>query len=246
MTNPVYAVFKTASGRVLSLADTAVADDTETEILSGGVNQNNQVGVNLGQYGVNETIVSGMVNTPSGAYTMTAWIESPSGNVLQPVPVSSMGPFQGNLPLCAPLRLMTGMSLKVIVTETQSGGSGAFAAFYSPTKSDIFQIGASALGTGVEQELVSVKTGQSIGNSMVGARITKAYAMGNVASGGGGASVYWPFAYVKSSEGYVKESIGLTMLGSDDISGLDGVRTQTLFSDVNYLVGQNDKLYMTI
>ena len=245
MANPCYAVFKTASGRVLSLVDTAVADDTETEVLSGGVNQNNQTGVNLGQYGTNETIVSGMVNVPSGQYSMTAWIESPSGNVLQPVPVSSMGPFNGLLPLCAPLRLMTGMSLKVIITEV-AGNSGGFAAFYSPTKSDIFQMGTAALSNGTEQELVSVKTGQSIGNSMVGSRITKAYAQGNIASGGGGAALYWPFAYVKSSEGYVKESIGLTMLGSDDISGLDGVHTQTLFSDVNYLVNQNDKLYMTI
>lgn len=245
MANPAYAVFKTASGRVLSLVDTAVADDTETEILSGGVNQNNQTGVNLGQYGVNETIVSGMLNVPSGQYAATAWIESPSGSVLQPIPVSSMGPFNGLLPLCAPLKLMTGMSLKIIITES-AGDSGGFAAFYSPTKSDVFKIGASALGNGTEQELTSVKTGQSIGNSMVGARITKAYAMGCVASGGSGAAVYWPFAYVKSAEGYVKESIGLTMLGTDDILGLDGVHTQTLFSDVNYLVNQNDKLYMTI
>ena len=77
MTQPCYAVFKTASGRVLSLANTAVTEATETEILSGGVNQNNQVGVNLGQYGVNETLIAGQVNTPSGQYYMTAWIESP-------------------------------------------------------------------------------------------------------------------------------------------------------------------------
>ncbi len=242
-TFPVSAAFKTASGKVLSLVNSAVEDDgTETEILSGGVNQNNQVGVNFGQYGVNETITSGLVFTGSGAISVVAWLESPSGNVMQPLPIGGAGTINGMPALCAPVRLMTGMSLKVKLTEVNQNQSYVMA--YSPTKSDIFFMGT-ATGGGAEDELVSVKTGQSIGNSMVGSRVTKIAALGNIASDGA-ATALWPFAYVKAAEGFVKEAVGLTSYGSDDISGLDGLKVQTFFSDCNYLVAQNDKLYMTL
>ena len=241
-TYPVSAAFKTASGKVLSLVNSAVEDNgTETEILSGGLNQNNQTGVNLGQYGVNETITSGLVFTGAGQISVVAWLESPSGNVMQPLPIGGAGTINGMPPLCAPVKLMTGMSLKVKVTEV---GDQSYVMAYSATKSDIFFMG-SPTGGGAEDELVSVKTGQSIGNSMVGSRITKIAAQGNVASTGA-ATALWPFAYVKAAEGYVKEAVGLTSYGTDDIAGLDGLKVQTFFSDCNYLVAQNDKLYMTL
>lgn len=232
----VLGAFQTRSGRVLTVAAAAVAADTETEVLSGGLNQNAQVGVNFGQYGVNETITHGALFMGNDAEIAVAWIEAPTGQVLLPLPITNGGTSQGLVQLCAPITLTTGMSIKVLVTA-QGASATAYLSCYSPRKSDVFKVDAVVAGT--EVEFTSVKTGQSIGNSMVGSTVTKMLASCG-ADPDAAIGNFWPFAYIKSAEGYVKGAVGIA-----NLNDADGANIQAFFSDVNVRIMQNDKAFIT-
>ena len=232
----VFAGFETRSGRFLTFQNDAVVADTETEILSGGTNQNAQVGVGAGQYGVNETLVRGAVYMGNPAENIVAWLEAPTGQVLQPLPITNSGNSMGLVDLCAPITLVTGVSIKVLITAQGAGGT-AYLACYSPQKSDVFKV--DAVSAGNEVEFLSVKTGQSIGNSMVGATITKMRASAGV-NADPAVGQLWPFAYVKSSEGYVKGAVGIANMINADAGNI-----QAFFSDCRIQVMQNDKAFIT-
>jgi hypothetical protein len=170
------------------------------------------------------------------AENIVAWFEAPTGQVLQPLPITNAANSMGLVELCAPIRLITGVSLKVLITAQGAAGT-AYLSCYSPTKSDVFKVDATSAGN--EVEFVSVKTGQSIGNSMVGSTITKMRASAGV-NPDPAVGQLWPFAYVKSSEGYVKGAVGIANMLNGDAGNI-----QAFFSDVRIAVMQNDKAFIT-
>tara|TARA_Y100001972_G_scaffold125019_1_gene175390 strand:+ start:160 stop:882 length:723 start_codon:yes stop_codon:yes gene_type:complete len=235
----VQGAFMTRSGRTLTVVNASVANDTETEILSGGLNQNAQADVNFGQYGVNEVITHGAIFMGNDAENHVAWLEAPTGQVIIPLPTTNAGTYCGMPELCAPIRLMTGMSIKVLVTASGAAAT-AYLSAYGPQKSDIFKVdNVAAGGAGVEQQFTSVKTGQSIGNSLVGVTVTKMKCSAGT-DPDAAVTALWPFAYVKSSEGYVKGAVGISQF----VDG-DGYNIQSKFSDVTIPIKQNDKAFIT-
>ena len=82
----VQGAFMTRSGRTLTVVNASVANDTETEILSGGLNQNAQADVNFGQYGVNEVITHGAIFMGNDAENHVAWLEAARSSYRYPRP----------------------------------------------------------------------------------------------------------------------------------------------------------------
>jgi len=212
-TQAVSVFFQTRSGRALTLQNQSVTDGTETEIQSGGDGLNVVAGVSLGQYGEGEIITHGLaVMTDCPVY---AYIESPNGKVIMPVvAVNAASGCAGTVPLCAPVRLVTGMTLKVLTTDT--GGSStpnaAFSAYCSDGTAEVFDI---SLTNGSTTNFASVKTNLTVGQTLNGKTVVKGLAVtfadldAAEATGFGGYSIldsqgYTKAVYAASSVLYVQ------------------------------------------
>ena len=196
--------FQTRSGKCLTLSDQAT-DGTELEIQSGGNGVNVVENVSLGQYGSGEVITHGLA--VGSVAVLYAYILGQNGKIIMPVPVANDVSAQSLEPLVRPLRLETGMTLRVMTT-TVAGGSGANCSvgFYCTDGSVEYLTATATDGNTVN--FTSIQTGQTIGQTLSGKRVSCVYSATPlqlvIAAGAGSGQAGFP---ILSSEGYTKAMI---------------------------------------
>ena len=203
-TQGVNCVFQTRSGRALTLSDQAT-DGTELEVKSGGNAVNVTDDVSLGQYGAGETITHGLC--VGSVAILYAYVLGQNGKIIMPVPVANDVSAQGIVELCRPLRLETGMQLRVMTTDAGgTQGVNASVGFYCSDGSVEYLTAIAANGTTVN--FTSVQTGQSIGQTLAGKSVMKLYSATPLqlvlAAGAGSGQSGFP---ILSSEGYCKTMV---------------------------------------
>ena len=124
---------------------------------------------NVGDYAPGKRIVSGIVaadNSISYAYILS------QGLVAAIIPVGAKGQAQFQDQLCAPYTLRAGDKVRVL-TNTSSDREAALCVYTSSGTSRIFVVTPSGAAT---NELLDLQTSNSIGDTLQGQRIVKAFA----------------------------------------------------------------------
>jgi len=168
-TQSVSIVMQTTSGTALSFQDHSVEDGVAQELLSGGWNQ--VAGQSLGVVGDGLTVTHAVaIFGDNGSY---AYIANPDGSINQPLMMmrASAG-IQGVIPLCRPVRLIAGMTLKVRSAITGTTYVG-FNVYCASGRAHIFS--GVAGSSGAVTNLTSVINGSDVGSVLTGQTIVKAY-----------------------------------------------------------------------
>lgn len=124
---------------------------------------------NVGDYAPNKRIVSGIVaadNSISYAYILS------QGLVAAIIPVGAKGQAQFQDQLCAPYTLRAGDKVRVM-TNTSADREAALCVYTNTGTSRIFVVTPSGAAT---NELLDLQTSNSIGDTLQGQRIVKAFA----------------------------------------------------------------------
>ena len=124
---------------------------------------------NVGDYAPGKRIVSGIVaadNSISYAYVLS------QGLVAAIIPVGAKGQAQFQDQLCAPYTLRAGDKVRVM-TNTSSDREAALCVYTASGTSRIFVVTPSGAAT---NELLDLQTSNSIGDTLQGQRIVKAFA----------------------------------------------------------------------
>ena len=124
---------------------------------------------NVGDYAPNKRIVSGIVeadNSISYAYVLS------QGLVACIIPIGAKGQAQFQNQLCAPYTLKAGDKVRVM-TNTSSDREAALCVYTASGTSRIFVVTPSGAAT---NELLDLQTSNSIGDTLQGQRIVKAFA----------------------------------------------------------------------
>ena len=124
---------------------------------------------NVGDYAPNKRVVSGIVtadNSISYAYILS------QGLVAAIIPIGAKGQAQFQDQLCAPYTLRAGDKVRVL-TQTSSDREAALCVYTASGTSRIFVVTPSGAAT---NELLDLQTSNSIGDTLQGQRITKAFA----------------------------------------------------------------------
>ena len=124
---------------------------------------------NVGDYAPGKRIVSGIVaadNSISYAYILS------QGLVAAIIPVGAKGQAQFQDQLCAPYTLRAGDKVRVM-TNTSSDREAALCVYTASGTSRIFVVTPSGAAT---NELLDLQTSNSIGDTLQGQRIVKAFA----------------------------------------------------------------------
>ena len=151
---------------------------------------------NVGDYAPGKTVVSGIVaadNSISYAYILS------QGLVAAIIPIGAKGQAQFQDALCAPYRLAAGDKVRVM-TNTASDREAALCCYTASGTSRIFVVTPSGAAT---HELVDLQTGNSIGDTLQGQRIVKAFA-----TSVDGNKIETPGAVVVDNLGNVVGSVG--------------------------------------
>ena len=165
---------------------------------------------NVGDYAPGKTVVSGIVACDNGvAY---AYILS-QGLVAAIIPIGVKGTGQFQDALCAPYRLQAGDKVRVM-NNTAADREAALCCYTASGTSRIFTVTPTGAAT---NELVDLQTGNSIGDTLQGQRIVKAFA-----TSVDGSKVETPGAVVVDNLGNVVGSVGFaspaSLSGSSTIS----------------------------
>jgi len=124
---------------------------------------------NIGDYAPGKTVVSGIVeadNSISFCYILS------QGLVAAIIPVGAKGQAQFQDALCAPYRLKAGDKVRVLTT-TAAARNAALCVYTASGTSRIFVVTPSGAAT---NELLDLQTSNSIGDTLQGQRIVKAFA----------------------------------------------------------------------
>ena len=124
---------------------------------------------NVGDYAPNKRVVSGIVaadNSISYAYILS------QGLVAAIIPVGAKGQAQFQDQLCTPYTLRAGDKVRVM-TNTSSDREAALCVYTASGISRIFVVTPSGAAT---NELLDLQTSNSIGDTLQGQRIVKAFA----------------------------------------------------------------------
>ena len=151
---------------------------------------------NVGDYAPGKTVVSGIVvadNSISYAYILS------QGLVAAIIPIGAKGQAQFQDALCAPYRLVAGDKVRVM-TNTSSDREAALCCYTASGTSRIFVVTPSGAAT---NELLDLQTGNSIGDTLQGQRIVKAFATSI-----DGNKIETPGAVVVDNLGNVVGSVG--------------------------------------
>lgn len=154
-------------GTVIPLQNTSQAEGAEFSLQT---NTTYTVSAqNVGDYAPGKTIVSGSVQAPNGcsyAYILR------QGLVLGLIPISNKGVSgAGALPLCAPITLQPGDQLRVLALAA-SARNAAVCVYTNRGVSRIFVVTPSGAAT---NEPVDLQTGNSVGDTLQGQQIVKAF-----------------------------------------------------------------------
>ena len=151
---------------------------------------------NVGDYAPGKTVVSGIVvadNSISYAYILS------QGLVAAIIPIGAKGQAQFQDALCAPYRLAAGDKVRVM-TNTSSDREAALCCYTASGTSRIFVVTPTGAAT---NELLDLQTGNSIGDTLQGQRIVKAFATSI-----DGNKIETPGAVVVDNLGNVVGSVG--------------------------------------
>ena len=223
--------FQTASGKALTLNAQTLTDGTEAEVTSGGDGLNVVSGISFGQYGVGEIVTHGLAvfsDAPVYAYVLDG-----NGKIVMPIPVAGDFANSAVTPLCRPLRVTNGMTVRALSSDI-CGGSGvncALSAYCSDGSVEVFTATAT---NGNTVEFTSIQTSQGIGKTLNGRTIVKAYAATMLGLDAAEATGFMGFP-ILSSEGYTKA-----------VYAPSGVLySQPAPQVFNVRIDQNDKLQVT-
>lgn len=192
--------FQTQSGKALTLNAQTLTDGTEAEVTSGGDGLNVVSGVSFGQYGVGEVVTHGLAVFSDAA--VYAFILDGNGKIVMPIPVAGDFANSAVVPLCRPLLVTNGMTVRAMSSDI-SGGSGANCALSAYCSDGSVEVFSATATNGNTVEFTSIQTGQSIGKTLNGRTIIKAYAATMLGLDAGEATGFMGFA-ILSSEGYTK------------------------------------------
>ena len=165
-TQSVSAICKGTSGKIYTFENTSVTDGTTFVELLSGPSPYSLTAQSLGDYAQDDTITHALVTAQTNAGA--AKIDF-GGNTVATVAVTAFGVTSEMKPLCTPLRIRPGMTLKVathVVATTQY-----YLAVETGSQSHVFAATSTGAGT---YDLVSVNTGQDIGRE-INTTIQKAY-----------------------------------------------------------------------
>lgn len=174
---------------------------------------------NVGDYAQGKTVTSGLVTADNGiayAYILR------QGLVAAIIPVGIKGVTAFTPALCAPFRLQAGDKVRVM-NNTAADREGALCVFTTSGVSRIFVVTPTG---GATNELVDLQTSNSIGDTLQGQRIGKAFFTSVDGS------------KIESQGAYVVDSLG-NVVGS--VSATDPSSYQALFSSCSIPVNLNFK-----
>ena len=178
----------------------------------------------IGDYGMGKTIVRGLVTFDNGgafAYVLR------QGLVACLVPIGLKGITSDTPALCAPFTLQAGDKL-IVQNNTAADREGALSVYTAQGVSRIFSVTASGAAT---NELVDIQTSNSIGDTLQGQTIVKAFFTSI-----DGAKIETPGAVVVDALGNVVGSVSAT----------DPAKFQAGFNDCRIPVNLNFKAqYLT-
>ena len=168
-TQSVSVVMQTSNGTALSFQDHSVTDDTEQELLSGGWNQ--VTGQSLGVVGDGLTVTHAVAIFGDNAGYV--YLANPDGSINQPLMcMRASAGIQGMIPLCRPVRLMAGMTIRCM-SRTTGSTSVTFNVYCASGRGHIF---SGVAGTsGAVTNLTSVINGAEIGSVLTNETLVKAY-----------------------------------------------------------------------
>ena len=196
-TQSVSAAFQTSQGEALTFVNHAVTDGTETEITSGGFNVIS--GQSAGTYGKDFTITHGLVS--AGDNIVYAYLANQDGSINLVLPVSrNSATIAGMVQLCRPVRLIPGMTIRVLTQTTGSTAVG-MSVFCSSGVSHIFTGTAGSAGT--VSNLTSIKTQTDVGDVLTGQTIAKAW-ISSTADWDAAEAAGFPFVALISGNGRSK------------------------------------------
>ena len=205
MATDIAAFVQFSDGSFASLLKEGATAETVTSLPTGGAQLNQVSGIEIGQAYEGKTAVAASVKVitdddTSGAFCH-AYFLGPDGKVMCPV---QGGGYQttGVPNLKKPVMMKPGVTLQAMFDATGDAVAMASLAVYcTDGTSDVFAVKAVS---GTATAMVSVKTGQSIGNSLPGKTIQCAYATYSATKGvndnGSGISAF----YIESSDGQLK------------------------------------------
>ncbi len=233
MTNQsVNVYFQTQSGKAISLYDDVVTDGTAQEITSGGNGLNLVSGVSLGQFAEGEVLTHGLaVFKDAGVY---AYILDPNGKIIMPISICSDTSGARVLPLCRPIRMVTGMTCQILSVDNGGASDPNTGVGFYCTDGSTEYFTAQATNGATPVQFTSVQTGQSIGQTLSGKVIMKGFVNTAVLLDAG-ESVGFQGIPILSSEGYTKAIYGATY----------AVSNQTLPQEFPVRVMQNDTMQVT-
>ena len=174
---------------------------------------------NVGDYGLGKTVTSALVTSDNGiayAYILR------QGLVAALIPVGVKGAAWQASPLCAPFRLQAGDIVRVM--NNTAADREAALSYY--TASGISRIAVVTPTGGATNELVDLQTGNSIGDTIQGQTIIKAFC-----TSVDGAKIETQGAYVVNAKGNVVGSIPM----------VSPIVTQAIFQDCRIPVNLNFK-----
>ena len=164
-TNTVTGVLVCSDGTNIPLK-AELAEGTESDLTTDTVYTISAQ--NVGDYAQNKTVISGLVTSDNGiayAYILR------QGLVAAIIPVGIKGVTCATPALCAPFRLMAGDKVRVM-NNTAADREGALCVYTASGTSRIFVVTPTG---GATNELVDLQTSNSIGDTLQGQRITKAF-----------------------------------------------------------------------
>tara|TARA_R110002110_G_scaffold370525_1_gene580517 strand:+ start:116 stop:793 length:678 start_codon:yes stop_codon:yes gene_type:complete len=174
---------------------------------------------NVGDYALGKTVTSALVEGPNGisyAYILR------QGLVATILPVGVKGAAWQASPLCAPFRLQAGD----IVRCMNSTAASRLASLSYYTNRGIYRIATVTPSGGATNELVDLQTGNSVGDSVQGQTIIKAFC-----TSVDGNKIETQGAYVVNAKGNVVGSVAMP----------SPIVTQPIFQSYNIPVDLNFK-----
>jgi hypothetical protein len=194
-----------SDGSFASLLKEGATSETVTSLQTGGTGLNQAAGIEIGQAYEGKKAVAASVKVLTDDDTSAAFCHayflSPKGEVM--CPVQGGGYQSTGVPnLKKPVMMVPGVTLQAMFDTAADGdGMASLAVYCKDGTSDVFAIKAS---DGVATAMTSVKTGQTIGNSLPGKVIQCAYATYSSTKGvndnGAGVSAF----FIESSDGQLK------------------------------------------
>ena len=164
-TNTVCGILVTRSGVNIPLK-AEIAEGTESNLTTDTAYTS--LAMEIGDYGLGQTVTSGLVTADNGiayAYLLR------QGLVAALIPVGIKGSAFQNSPLCAPITLQAGDIIRVM-SNTAADREAALSYY---TNRGVSRIAVVTPTGGATNELVDLQTGNSIGDTIQGQTIVRAY-----------------------------------------------------------------------